>query len=372
MRAATITRNPKEALQSRGFTLIELMIAMVLGLVVIAAIGSLFLSSSRSFREDEQVSRTQDDLRFALAQISQDAEMAGFWSPLFNPSLINLDDSLLALDPGDDCGPPTAAPGPAALWSFGALNPPIAYLDNATAAQANAAFPCIDPAEFQPDTDVIAIKRLAATVANTVQGEADNRDGLEEDLVYLQTNNLTGMLYVQAGGGATNPPAASVMPAPVAGSTITYTYWEYTPVIYYVRNYARTAGDGIPALCRKILVSSPGTLRFQGDPNGCLVSGIEDLQIEYGIDQRNRVGVMNVSDGAPEYYVTNPTAAQWPWISAVKIHVIARSTEPGRGYQNLKTLVVSNSALGTPDDRFYRRTATTVVLMRNFIDQRLQ
>ncbi len=61
----------------RGVTLIELMVAMVLGLIVAGGIVTVFLSTSSSNRAQVQMARLQEDGRFAVGRISDDLKMAG-------------------------------------------------------------------------------------------------------------------------------------------------------------------------------------------------------------------------------------------------------------------------------------------------------
>jgi type IV pilus assembly protein PilW len=60
----------------RGVTLIELMVAMVLGLLVAAGIITLFLSTSNSNRVQTQLARMQEDGRFAIGKLTDDLSMA--------------------------------------------------------------------------------------------------------------------------------------------------------------------------------------------------------------------------------------------------------------------------------------------------------
>ena len=62
---------------SRGFTLVELMIAVVLGLLVTAGIVSVFASTSHAGRVQTQMARLQEEGRFAIHQIGTDLSMAG-------------------------------------------------------------------------------------------------------------------------------------------------------------------------------------------------------------------------------------------------------------------------------------------------------
>lgn len=63
--------------RSRGFSLIELMIAMVLGLIVIAGAGSVFLASSRTYQTNQALSDVQTNSRIAFELLARDFRNAG-------------------------------------------------------------------------------------------------------------------------------------------------------------------------------------------------------------------------------------------------------------------------------------------------------
>lgn len=63
--------------RSQGMTLIELMIAMFLGLLVSAGIISVFVSTSKSTRAQEQQARLQETGRFAIQQLTDSLRMVG-------------------------------------------------------------------------------------------------------------------------------------------------------------------------------------------------------------------------------------------------------------------------------------------------------
>lgn len=63
--------------RQRGVTLIELMVALVLGLIVAGGIVTLFLSTSSSNRAQNQMARLQEEGRYAINRISADLKMAG-------------------------------------------------------------------------------------------------------------------------------------------------------------------------------------------------------------------------------------------------------------------------------------------------------
>lgn len=61
----------------RGFTLVELMISMTLGLLVLAAISTILVNTGKSNREQTAMARMQENGRYALSRISADVRMAG-------------------------------------------------------------------------------------------------------------------------------------------------------------------------------------------------------------------------------------------------------------------------------------------------------
>jgi len=62
---------------TRGFTLIELMIAMILGLVVIAGVTSVFLAGQQSFRSNNALADVENGSRIAFELMSRDIRAAG-------------------------------------------------------------------------------------------------------------------------------------------------------------------------------------------------------------------------------------------------------------------------------------------------------
>ena len=63
----------------RGLTLIEIMIALVIGLIITAGIIQVFASTRQSNRVHEAISRMQETGRMALEVLARDIRMADFW-----------------------------------------------------------------------------------------------------------------------------------------------------------------------------------------------------------------------------------------------------------------------------------------------------
>ena len=82
--------------------MVELMIAMTLSLLLSIAVISVFSANSRSFKQDENILRMQDDARHALREITFELSMAGHYADLLIPGSVTPDDSLTL---STDCGP---------------------------------------------------------------------------------------------------------------------------------------------------------------------------------------------------------------------------------------------------------------------------
>lgn len=65
----------------RGFSLVELMVAMVLGLLLTAAAVSLFSTNQRTFQLQQAQSQEQEQGQLAMRFIDSDVRMAGFVDP---------------------------------------------------------------------------------------------------------------------------------------------------------------------------------------------------------------------------------------------------------------------------------------------------
>ena len=315
--------------QQSGFTLVEIMVAMVLSLLLGVAIVTVFVNNSHSFNQDDNVMRMQDDARFALQQIAFDLTMAGHYAELLSPAAVTPDTNLAI---GMDCGPAAAT-----NWTYRTTQPAtgdslsLIALDNVTSAQVVADHSCFLADEVAPGTDVVSIKRVAG--AET----AVFRDGG----VYLRTNGTVGLLYRQPLTGA--PAVAVALPR---------TEWEYRPAIYYIRQYAYALGDNIPTLCRKVLGGAGPSMLTD-----CIATGIENLQIEYGIDTSG--------DGNPNAYMSAPTLADLQNVVSARIYLLARTTENDVRYTNQNTFSIGNAPDYSPNDSFHRRVYSTTVAIQN-------
>ncbi|MDR1351174.1 MAG: prepilin-type N-terminal cleavage/methylation domain-containing protein [Zoogloeaceae bacterium] len=74
----TLRKNPAASAVQGGFTLIELMVAAVIGLVVLMAVSFAFIGGRHAYVLNSEMMRMQENARAALETIRRDARMAGF------------------------------------------------------------------------------------------------------------------------------------------------------------------------------------------------------------------------------------------------------------------------------------------------------
>ena len=63
--------------KQKGFTLVELMVAMAIGTVIILGAGQLFLTTFQTFRTVDELSRKQENLIFIAQRVSSEIRQNG-------------------------------------------------------------------------------------------------------------------------------------------------------------------------------------------------------------------------------------------------------------------------------------------------------
>lgn len=69
----------RKSLYSQGFSLTELLVAMVIGLLLLAGLVTLMVNSKKNYAQQDYSARLQENARFAIEFLSYDIRMAGFY-----------------------------------------------------------------------------------------------------------------------------------------------------------------------------------------------------------------------------------------------------------------------------------------------------
>ena len=65
-----------------GLSLVEIMIALLIGLFLLGGVLQIFINSQQTYRMQENLSRLQENGRFAIDFLAHDSRMAGYWGCL--------------------------------------------------------------------------------------------------------------------------------------------------------------------------------------------------------------------------------------------------------------------------------------------------
>lgn len=333
----------------RGFSLIELMVALAIAGLLLLGMSAYFVSSSRNFSETERVSRQIENGRYAASLMGEEVRHAGFYGEIGNVTTL----PLAAVIPMPGTLPDPCATDVATVRA--AMPLAIQGVDNVDSTSKPNCVP-----DYVTGTDVIVIRR-ASTDAIAAGSAVAN--GFYTQTSFCKTDNPMFNL-AQSGFTMTAKDCATARPIR-----------EYHVYIYYVATCSiGTNADGsckvsdpaVPTLKRAELVAGG---QFKVTP---LVEGIENMQIEYGLD--------TTGDGNADSFTAAPaTVAQWAQVVAVRFNLLARNTDTSVGYNDTKTYRLGLKADGTANDftpsgaatQYRRHVYTELVRVQN-ISQRLE
>jgi type IV pilus assembly protein PilW len=71
-------RQDRKARNDRGYTLMELMVAIAIGMIVMASVATTFTSQTRAYSAQEQINQMEQNARGALDIMSREIKMAGY------------------------------------------------------------------------------------------------------------------------------------------------------------------------------------------------------------------------------------------------------------------------------------------------------
>lgn len=302
-------------------TMIETMVAMAISSVLILGSITVYNNARSTYRTAENLARLQESLRFATDTLDQDIRLAGFWgrtnegaSLLTNPAVVV------------DCGTTDVS-----AWAIGPTTIGIGIEGDDD--NYNLVCPGTNP---RANSDTLVV-RHAATDQATVP---------TADRVQVLSSATGGEIF-----------SNGILPMPPPLDPNTHQVYDVVVNAYYVSNQSRYSNT-LPSLRRRTLV---GTAMQDQE----IIAGVENMQVQYGIDRNN--------DGQADGYVDfdHPGRTNDNVVS-VRLWLLVRgdTDETGQGYEDDNVYrtpdndgFVINPDGGNEYPRNYRRFAFTKTIM---------
>lgn len=294
-----------------GFSLVELMVALTIGLIILSSVSMLFVSSKKTYTTQDRLARLQENARFAMQFIIKDLRLAGYYGCVDE---INADSVNSTLNNS------TSFANNAQI--------PLEGLNNAAGTWYPSGSTTL-PTGIASSTDAIAIRRGDASSSayidtempnssaelkvNSVTGFSDGdiimvSDCASADIMQI-TQVQTSSVHLQHNTGVSSP-----------GNSTQKLSKAYSPsgngtrvMKFMTRQYfIKTGASGNPALWRQDNTATPVEL----------VDGIESLHVLYGKDTD--------SDRVPNVYLKAgdaglQSATDWSSVVSVRIGILART-----------------------------------------------
>ncbi len=321
----------------QGLTLVEMMVAMTIGLVLLGGIITVLSSSQSTYRVNEALARMQENARYAFQLLSRDIRMAGYRGCA--------GDGVAVTNVLED------ATG--FLWR---LDQPLEGFEATDANGWAPALPVGVISSQQGGRDIIVVRGVEGVDTDVLSHSSDSADlsisagsGLQTGDTVLVSNcqgaaifQITGIstsggqYTIEHDGGTGKPNSTTTLGRIFTGGEMA----RIRTRIYYIRLNPR----GIPALYWR-----------RGGNTEELVEAIENLQIQYGEDMNG--------DRAADIYRTADQVADWDAVVSVRIDLLVQSVEDAIASQ--PQTYTFNGVSVTPADRRLRQTFSTVIALRN-------
>ena len=336
----------------KGWTLVELLVAMALGLLIIAGIGQIYLAAKRSYEIQNSIAQLQEVGRYATEVLSQDIRRAGYWG------LMTLNTVDLAADSGgkkfptETKTPDETCPSGNADWGRMITRKVVGLNDSA------AGYDCLGTNWKRGDILTVRYADPSPVTA------------YDPDALYVRTAPLEASLVF--GNPTSCPPGTSgcilnlfnYVDNDIADSG-NYDY-KVVAHAYYVTDSStatqcgNSSAPALPALARETLSSAPSSPGFPVKSE--LVTGVEQLQFQYGVD----TDPSDTSRSVNQYMNADTvgTTGNWSKVRSVRFWVLIRGDCPDGGYTDNSTYNMGDVSY-TPNDHFRRTLYTSTVTLRN-------
>lgn len=340
----------------RGFTLVELMVAVTLGLFLLIGLISLLVSTVNARTELDKTTRQIDNGRYALQVLGENIQLAGYVGATTSTAFAYVT--------------PVACPASVADLGYSAETSPGTSKVPYPVYRLDGVPDCID--HVVAGTSMLLVTRVHTSRVNVTSAEAGEQ--------YLQISSCANdMLPFAAAAGAST--ASFTLTGKDCDNTKLAPLRKIVQQLYFVSSCNDCAIDTTPTL--KVAEYRGGAMVVTP-----LVEGIENFQVDYGIDMD--------ANGSPDCYISNPgsppaaqisiavcpqttpaydwtqAAGNWSNVMAVRVHVLARNIEASGGWSDTRSydLGLAAPAVGPFNDNIKRRVYSTVARLYNASGQR--
>ncbi|MEM7401624.1 MAG: PilW family protein [Pseudomonadota bacterium] len=354
----------------KGLSIIELMVALLLGLFLVSGVTGMYISSKQTYRMTDNLSRLQENLRFSLELMSKDIRMAGYM-----PCRYSGDHDYEVIN-GDT------------TWFLDFFDYGIQGYEGG--ASFPSTLPVVGPNPGQRmsnDDDAIAILKgsvYSASIAfnNNTTGRFTLQDTFPTgefetgDIAIACDPNKATLFQISSSISSTGTPAAGainyntnsgIAPGNYTANLQDYgqdaQITKYEPVIYYI---ARSNNDPtVSSLWRNYYVAE----NISGTETATmwreeLLEGVESMQILYGEDTLN-------DDQIVDRYVTADNVSDWLNVVTVRLGLLMVTAEevtaqPDTNTYNVAGTSISDSTpISHPADNKLRYVVNTTINLRN-------
>lgn len=340
---------PKALTEQRGFSIIELMIAILLGGILLGGVLQILASNKQTFRVQTGLARLQENGRYAKFILSNDIRMAGFQGC---PKLVNVTPTNLIANPPGNANISNNIAITGLTGTGGTLSPAApSWLSSNLASGTSIA----------PDTDVIIIRKASAIGANL----ATNMANPTSDITI--TNRITvspGDLFLIGDCETVDLFKAS---SGTSGTTITHKTGDDTSDslskayqtdarVYRLQTFAYYIKD----TGRDNQLGQPIYALYRQDINGNeeeLFDGVENMKVTYGVDT-NSDGTADTYQDAAQVQAAN----NWGSVISTDIALLMSTVENVN--PKSQTYSYQGSSV-TPSDRMLRRQWDSFIALRN-------
>jgi type IV pilus assembly protein PilW len=349
-----------------GVTLIELMISLTIGLVIIAGIGSVFISSRSLFRAADALSRMQEGARTAFEIMGRDIRMAGFTGCPLNPAAtgdINILTTPTTWYKNLIGQPLIGYEKTGGAWSAFPVGV-TGVVGNVVAGDALTVLHADNSNELIVSSHNTGMSQITLTANHNInQGQIllVAKDDCSRTAIFQKTNSCTiangncGNAIIQHGRDSVTMSYPLGSPA---GTTDTFgansRIYRISAATYYVANNS----SGEPTLYRNVLgVDGAGNPATSAEE---LIEGVQDMQLSYGVD--------TTGDLAVDSYQTADAvtvAAAWPKVLGVRISLLMVSRQNEQGITTQAPTYTYNGTTVLATDRLLRKVFTTTIAIKN-------